>query len=60
MRHVSKITAIFSVIQALLSELADHTGKVEDLKNTLKQLMRDHPDSPEVETWKQQLKDIGQ
>ncbi|MCI4392014.1 hypothetical protein PGIGA_G00141030 [Pangasianodon gigas] len=44
--------------KALLSELAEHSGKVEDLKNTLKQLIQENPDSPEAETWKQQLKDI--
>uniref|UniRef100_A0AAR2JGF1 Microtubule actin crosslinking factor 1 n=1 Tax=Pygocentrus nattereri TaxID=42514 RepID=A0AAR2JGF1_PYGNA len=43
---------------ALLSELSEHSGKVEDLKNTLKQLITENPDSPEAETWKQQLKDI--
>uniref|UniRef100_A0A3B4DMX6 Microtubule actin crosslinking factor 1 n=1 Tax=Pygocentrus nattereri TaxID=42514 RepID=A0A3B4DMX6_PYGNA len=44
--------------KALLSELSEHSGKVEDLKNTLKQLITENPDSPEAETWKQQLKDI--
>ncbi|MCJ8746251.1 hypothetical protein PDJAM_G00139640 [Pangasius djambal] len=44
--------------KALLSELAEHSGKVEDLKKTLKQLIQENPDSPEAETWKQQLKDI--
>ncbi|XP_062870373.1 microtubule-actin cross-linking factor 1 isoform X9 [Trichomycterus rosablanca] len=44
--------------KALLSELGEHTGKVDDLKNTLKQLITDNPDSPEAETWKQQLNDI--
>lgn len=47
-------------MQALLSELAEHSDKVEDLKKTLKQLIKENPDSPEAETWKQQLKDIGQ
>lgn len=46
-------------MQALLSELAEHSGKVEDLKSTLKQLIQENPDSPEAEIWKQQLKDIG-
>uniref|UniRef100_A0AAR2IZB1 Microtubule actin crosslinking factor 1 n=1 Tax=Pygocentrus nattereri TaxID=42514 RepID=A0AAR2IZB1_PYGNA len=45
--------------KALLSELSEHSGKVEDLKNTLKQLITENPDSPEAETWKQQLKDIA-
>ncbi|KAM9494125.1 microtubule-actin cross-linking factor 1 isoform 10-T10 [Clarias gariepinus] len=44
--------------KALLSELAEHSNKVEDLKKTLKQLIKENPDSPEAETWKQQLKDI--
>ncbi|XP_056113597.1 microtubule-actin cross-linking factor 1 isoform X18 [Rhinichthys klamathensis goyatoka] len=44
--------------KVLLSELAEHSGKVEDLKNILKQLITDNPDSPEAETWKRQLEDI--
>uniref|UniRef100_A0A672SVA4 Microtubule actin crosslinking factor 1 n=1 Tax=Sinocyclocheilus grahami TaxID=75366 RepID=A0A672SVA4_SINGR len=44
--------------KVLLSELAEHSGNVEDLKNTLKQLITDNPDSPEAETWKRQLEDI--
>ncbi|XP_051519307.1 microtubule-actin cross-linking factor 1-like isoform X11 [Myxocyprinus asiaticus] len=44
--------------KALLSELAEHSGKVEDLKNILKQLIKENPDSPEAETWKRQLEDI--
>ncbi|KAF4073878.1 hypothetical protein AMELA_G00248250 [Ameiurus melas] len=44
--------------KALLSELSEHSGKVEDLKSTLKQLIQENPDSPETEIWKQQLKDI--
>uniref|UniRef100_A0A3B1JHF0 Microtubule actin crosslinking factor 1 n=1 Tax=Astyanax mexicanus TaxID=7994 RepID=A0A3B1JHF0_ASTMX len=44
--------------KALLSELAEHSGKVEDLKKTLKQLITENQDSPEAETWKQQLTDI--
>ncbi|XP_060753614.1 microtubule-actin cross-linking factor 1 isoform X11 [Tachysurus vachellii] len=44
--------------KALLSELTEHSGKVEDLKNTLKQLIQENPDSPEADTWKQQLKDL--
>ena len=47
-------------MQALLSELTEHSEKVEDLKKTLKQLITENPDSPEAETWTQQLKDIGQ
>uniref|UniRef100_A0A673LJG0 Microtubule actin crosslinking factor 1 n=1 Tax=Sinocyclocheilus rhinocerous TaxID=307959 RepID=A0A673LJG0_9TELE len=44
--------------KVLLSELAEHSGKMEDLKNILKQLITDNPDSPEAETWKRQLEDI--
>ncbi|XP_030644544.1 microtubule-actin cross-linking factor 1 [Chanos chanos] len=44
--------------KALLSELAEHSGKVEELKSALKQLIAENPDSPEAEMWKQQLKDI--
>ncbi|XP_051991250.1 microtubule-actin cross-linking factor 1-like [Xyrauchen texanus] len=44
--------------KALLSELAEHSGKVEDLKNILKQLIKENPDSPEAETWKRQAEDI--
>ncbi|XP_035384756.1 microtubule-actin cross-linking factor 1 isoform X20 [Electrophorus electricus] len=44
--------------KALLSELTEHSGKVEDLKKTLKQLITENPDSPEAEMWKQQLRDI--
>ncbi|XP_058233494.1 microtubule-actin cross-linking factor 1 isoform X16 [Hemibagrus wyckioides] len=44
--------------KALLSELTEHSGKVEDLKNTLKQLIQENPDSPEAETWKKQLQDL--
>uniref|UniRef100_A0A8C1M204 Microtubule actin crosslinking factor 1 n=1 Tax=Cyprinus carpio TaxID=7962 RepID=A0A8C1M204_CYPCA len=44
--------------KVLLTELADHSGKVEDLKNLLNQLITDNPDSPDAETWKRQLEDI--
>src|SRR4029434_6565402 len=47
------------VVQALLSELAEQSGKVEELKGTLKKLISENPDSPEVDTWRAQLKDIG-
>lgn len=46
-------------LQALLSELAEHSGKVEEVKNTLRKLIADNPDSPEAETWRQQLQEIG-
>uniref|UniRef100_A0A665W9A7 Microtubule actin crosslinking factor 1 n=1 Tax=Echeneis naucrates TaxID=173247 RepID=A0A665W9A7_ECHNA len=44
--------------KALLSELAEHSGKVEELKSTLKKLIADNPDSPEADSWKQQLQEI--
>ncbi|XP_036411412.1 microtubule-actin cross-linking factor 1 [Megalops cyprinoides] len=44
--------------KALLSELAEQSGKVEDVKSTLQKLITENPDSPEAETWKQQLRDI--
>lgn len=46
-------------MQALLSELAQHSTKVEELKNTLRKLLADNPDSPEADSWRQQLQDIG-
>ncbi|CAL9690837.1 unnamed protein product [Knipowitschia caucasica] len=42
----------------LLSELAERTVKVEELKSTLRKLIAENPDSPEAETWRQQLQDI--
>ncbi|KAM9839141.1 microtubule-actin cross-linking factor 1, isoforms 1/2/3/4 [Aulostomus maculatus] len=44
--------------KALLSELAEHSGKVEELKGTLRKLIADNPDSPEADTWRQQLQEI--
>ncbi|KAM3858524.1 microtubule-actin cross-linking factor 1, isoforms 1/2/3/4/5 [Diretmus argenteus] len=44
--------------KALLSELAEHSGKVEELKSTLRKLIADNPDSPEEDTWRQQLQEI--
>ncbi|KAK6323662.1 hypothetical protein J4Q44_G00060010 [Coregonus suidteri] len=44
--------------KALLSELAEHSGKVEELKSTLEKLIADNPDSPEADTWRQQMKEI--
>uniref|UniRef100_A0A667YU75 Microtubule actin crosslinking factor 1 n=1 Tax=Myripristis murdjan TaxID=586833 RepID=A0A667YU75_9TELE len=44
--------------KALLAELAEHSGKVEDLKSTLRKLIADNPDSPEADTWRQQLQEI--
>ncbi|XP_034747888.1 microtubule-actin cross-linking factor 1 isoform X14 [Etheostoma cragini] len=44
--------------KALLSELADHSGKVEELKTTLRKLIAENPDSPEADTWRQQLQEI--
>eukprot|EP00063_Salmo_salar_P058160 XP_014032995.1 PREDICTED: microtubule-actin cross-linking factor 1-like isoform X24 [Salmo salar] len=44
--------------KALLSELAEHSGKVKELKSTLEKLIADYPDSPEADTWRQQMKEI--
>ncbi|XP_047461909.1 microtubule-actin cross-linking factor 1 isoform X19 [Mugil cephalus] len=44
--------------KALLSELAEYSGKVEELKNTLRKLIADNPDSPEADAWRQQLQEI--
>ncbi|KAK7899365.1 hypothetical protein WMY93_020218 [Mugilogobius chulae] len=44
--------------KALLSELAERSAKVEELKNTLRKLIAENPDSPEAETWRQQLQEI--
>nr|XP_043908241.1 microtubule-actin cross-linking factor 1 isoform X15 [Solea senegalensis] len=44
--------------KALLSELAEHSDKVEELKNTLRKLIADNPDSPEADSWRQQLQEI--
>ncbi|XP_071060901.1 microtubule-actin cross-linking factor 1, isoforms 1/2/3/4/5-like [Pseudochaenichthys georgianus] len=44
--------------KALLSELAEHSGKVEELKSSLRKLIADNPDSPEADTWRQQLQEI--
>uniref|UniRef100_G3NBA0 Microtubule actin crosslinking factor 1 n=1 Tax=Gasterosteus aculeatus TaxID=69293 RepID=G3NBA0_GASAC len=44
--------------KALLSQLAEHSGKVEALKSTLRKLIADNPDSPEADTWRQQLQEI--
>ncbi|XP_030596509.1 LOW QUALITY PROTEIN: microtubule-actin cross-linking factor 1 [Archocentrus centrarchus] len=44
--------------KALLSELAEHSGKVEELKSTLRKLIGENPDSPEADTWRQQLQEI--
>uniref|UniRef100_A0A8C7WFL5 Microtubule actin crosslinking factor 1 n=1 Tax=Oncorhynchus mykiss TaxID=8022 RepID=A0A8C7WFL5_ONCMY len=45
-------------VSALLSELAEHSGKVKELKSTLEKLIADNPDSPEADTWRQQMKEI--
>lgn len=56
----SQFLLLFVVfLQALLSELAQHSGKVEELKNTLRKLLADNPDSPEADSWRQQLQEIG-
>ncbi|XP_027142331.1 microtubule-actin cross-linking factor 1 isoform X12 [Larimichthys crocea] len=44
--------------KALLSELAEHSGKVEELKSSLRKLIADNPDSPEADSWRQQLQEI--
>ncbi|KAM9738533.1 microtubule-actin cross-linking factor 1 isoform 7-T8 [Menidia menidia] len=44
--------------KALLSQLAEHSGKVEELKSTLRKLIADNPDSPEADSWRQQLQEI--
>ncbi|KAJ3609554.1 hypothetical protein NHX12_024074 [Muraenolepis orangiensis] len=44
--------------QALLRELTDHSGKVEELKGTLRKLIADNPDSPEADTWRRQLQEL--
>ncbi|XP_077405792.1 microtubule-actin cross-linking factor 1 isoform X5 [Vanacampus margaritifer] len=44
--------------KALLSELAEHSARVEELKGTLRKLITDNPDSPEADAWRQQLQDI--
>uniref|UniRef100_A0A8C4HTA7 Microtubule-actin cross-linking factor 1 n=1 Tax=Dicentrarchus labrax TaxID=13489 RepID=A0A8C4HTA7_DICLA len=44
--------------KALLTELSEHSGKVEELKNSLRKLIADNPDSPEADSWRQQLQEI--
>ncbi|KAK0139529.1 Microtubule-actin cross-linking factor 1, isoforms 1/2/3/5 [Merluccius polli] len=44
--------------KVLLRELTDHSGKVEELKGTLRKLIADNPDSPEADTWRQQLQEL--
>ncbi|KAF7655257.1 hypothetical protein LDENG_00058710, partial [Lucifuga dentata] len=44
--------------KVLLSELAEHSGKVEELKSILRKLIANNPDSPEADTWRQQLQEI--
>ncbi|XP_036001665.1 microtubule-actin cross-linking factor 1 isoform X5 [Fundulus heteroclitus] len=44
--------------KALLSELAEHSGKVEELKSTLRKLIAENPDSPEADAWREQLQEI--
>ncbi|XP_057684734.1 microtubule-actin cross-linking factor 1 isoform X3 [Corythoichthys intestinalis] len=44
--------------KALLSELAEQSSKVEELKGTLRKLIADNPDSPEADAWRQQLQEI--
>ncbi|MBN3307540.1 MACF1 factor, partial [Amia calva] len=44
--------------QALLSELEERAGKVEDLRASLQQLIQQNPDSPETPSWKSTLSDL--
>ncbi|XP_054619826.1 microtubule-actin cross-linking factor 1, isoforms 1/2/3/4 isoform X6 [Dunckerocampus dactyliophorus] len=44
--------------KALLSELAEHSARVEELKGALRKLIADNPDSPEADAWRQQLQEI--
>ncbi|XP_058853270.1 microtubule-actin cross-linking factor 1-like isoform X4 [Acipenser ruthenus] len=44
--------------KALLAELEQHSGKVEDLKQSLRSLIESNPDSPEAESWRKTLQDI--
>lgn len=59
MLPMSIVVRFAVLLQALLSELAQHSTKVEELKNTLRKLLADNPDSPEAESWRQQLQEIG-
>ncbi|XP_075053845.1 microtubule-actin cross-linking factor 1 [Mixophyes fleayi] len=43
-----------------ISELEQSSEKVENLKAALKDLLEKHPNSPEVETWKQMLGNLNQ
>lgn len=51
--------ALIPVLKVLLSDLVKHSGQVEELKSTLRKLIADSPDSPEVDSWRQQLLEIG-
>lgn len=51
--------SLIPVLKVLLSDLAKHSGQVEELKSTLRKLIADSPDSPEVDSWRQQLLEIG-
>ncbi|XP_066573304.1 microtubule-actin cross-linking factor 1 isoform X12 [Amia ocellicauda] len=44
--------------KALLSELEERAGKVEDLRASLQQLIQQNPDSPETPSWKSTLSDL--
>ncbi|CAF96419.1 unnamed protein product, partial [Tetraodon nigroviridis] len=45
-------------VKVLVSDLAKRSGQVEELKSTLRKLIADSPDSPEVDSWRQQLLEI--
>uniref|UniRef100_A0A671V6L6 Microtubule actin crosslinking factor 1 n=1 Tax=Sparus aurata TaxID=8175 RepID=A0A671V6L6_SPAAU len=58
-RSVDDYRQTIEVIRgALLSELTEHSGKVDELKSTLRKLIADNPDSPEADSWRQQLQEI--
>ncbi|XP_048849639.1 LOW QUALITY PROTEIN: microtubule-actin cross-linking factor 1 [Brienomyrus brachyistius] len=44
--------------KALMSELEQRSGKVQELKCTLQELIAQNPDSPEAEVWREQLRNI--
>lgn len=50
---------LFPLLKVLLSELATRSAQVEELKSTLRNLIAENPESPEVDSWRQQLLEIG-
>jgi len=57
---INKVLSYLILLQALLRELTEHSEKVEALTGTLRKLIADNPDSPEADTWRQQLQELGQ